>query len=130
MNIVRITLVILAGAIGVVLTEVFTMTILNVAPLDLDLTSNLFVSVVTPAVLMVHLLLSLIFWKAFEPEPMRSSMIFIASHAGLQAYELFTFNNPPADVAAYVIIIVLSGLAVTWVFRRYFWCPACARIGN
>ena len=130
MNIVRIILVILAGAIGVVLTEVFTFAILQMAPLDLDLTSSLFVSVITPAVLMVHLLLALIFWKAFEPEPMRNSLIFIASHAGLQAYELFTFNNPMGDIAAYATIIVLSGLAVTWVFRRYFWCPACARIGN
>ncbi len=130
MNIVRIILVILAGAIGVVLTEVFTFAILQMAPLDLDLTSSLFVSVITPAVLMVHLLLALIFWKAFEPEPMRNSLIFIASHAGLQAYELFTFNNPTGDIAAYATIIVLSGLAVTWVFRRYFWCPACARIGN
>lgn len=130
MNIVRIILVILAGAIGVVLTEVFTFAILQMAPLDLDLTSSLFVSVITPAVLMVHLLLALIFWKAFEPEPMRNSLIFIASHAGLQAYELFTFNNPTGDIAAYATIIVLSGLAVTWIFRRYFWCPACARIGN
>ena len=130
MKIVRIVLVILAGAIGVVLTEVVTMTILSVAPLDLDLTSSLFVSVITPAVLMVHLLLALIFWKAFEPEPMQNSLIFIASHAGLQASELYTLNNPTADITAYVTIIVLSGLAVTWVFRRYFWCPACVRIGN
>jgi hypothetical protein len=129
-NIVRIILVILAGALGVALTEVFTMTILSLAPLDLDLTSNLFVSVVIPAVLMVHLLLALIFWKAFEPEPMRTSLIFIASHASLQAYELVILNNPTADIAAYVTIIILSGLAVTWVFRRYFWCSACARIGN
>jgi hypothetical protein len=129
-NIVWIVLTIIAGAIAVVLTELFTMAILNFAPLDLDLTSNLFVSVVTPAVLMVHLLLALIFWKAFEPEPMQNSLIFVASHASLQAAELITFNNPSADVAAYVTIIVLSGLAVTWVFRRYFWCAACARIGN
>ena len=130
MSILRICLVILAGALGVVLTEVFTMTVLSLAPLDMDLTSNLLVSVIIPAVLMVHLLLALVFWKAFEPEPMRNSLFFIASHASLQAIELIGFNNPMSDVASYVAIIIASGAAVTWVFRRYFWCPACARIGN
>lgn len=130
MNIVRILLVIFAGALSVGLTELFTGVILALAPLDLDLTASLFISVVTPAVLLVHLLMSLIFWKAFEPNPVRNALIFIASHAGLQILELMTFKNPVNDVVAYVIIIVLSGLLVSWVFRHYFWCAACARIDN
>jgi len=130
MNFVRILLVIFAGALSVGFTEVFTGAILALAPLDLDLTANLFISVITPAVLLVHLLMSLVFWKAFEPNPVRNPLIYIVSHAGLQALELITFKNPISDVTTYMIIIVLSGLLVTWVFRRYFWCAACARIGS
>jgi hypothetical protein len=130
MNFVRILLVIFAGALSVGFTEVFSGVILAMAPLDLDLTASFFTSVAPAAVLLVHLLMSLVFWKAFEPNPVRNPLIFIASHASFQAAELIAFNNPLSDVAAYVIIIALSGLLVTWVFRHYFWCAACARIDN
>lgn len=128
MAIVRIFLMILAGALSVALTEVCTSLILLNAPLDLDLTANLFVSVIIPSVILVHLVIAFVFWKAFEPEPVRNPLIFIAAHAGLQSIELVAFNNPVGDVISYLIIIVLSGLLVTSVFRRYFWCPTCAQI--
>ena len=128
MAIVRIFLMIVAGALSVALTEVCTSLILLNAPLDLDLTANLFVSVILPSVLLVHLIMAFVFWKAFEPEPVRNSLIFIAAHAGLQSFELVALNNPLGDVAAYLTVIVLSGSLVTFVFRRYFWCPACAQI--
>lgn len=128
MAIVRIFLMIVAGALSVALTEVCTSLILLNAPLDLDLTANLFVSVIVPSVLLVHLIMAFVFWKAFEPEPVRNSLIFIAAHAGLQSVELVALNNPLGDVVSYLTIIVLSGSLVTFVFRRYFWCPACAQI--
>ena len=128
MNVLRIILVVLAGALSVGLTEVFGVLFLNIAPADLDLTANFFLAAALPAVVGVHLIMALLFWKAFEPNPVRNPLIFIASHAGLQSFEL-SFSNPPADVLAYVAIICVSGLIVTGVFRRYFWCDACARLG-
>ena len=125
MNALRIALTILAGLISAVLTEFLSMMILDVAPLRLDLTGHFFVSVLIPVTLGVHLTMALVFWKAFEPNPLRNPLIFIAAYAAFQAAELSTFGNPVADVARYVITIVVTGLLVSTVFRRYFWCPAC-----
>ncbi len=128
MNVLRVILVVLAGVLGVALTELVSVTVLAVAPLSMDLTASFLVSVVVPSVLAVHLLLALVFWKAFEPNPVRNPAIFVITHAGLQSFELATINNPTGDIIGYVIIILASGFAVTSVFRRYFWCDACARL--
>jgi hypothetical protein len=125
----RIVLVVIAAAISVVLTEVLTMTWLQMAPVNLDLLGNYFLSVVLPVVLFVHLAITLVFWKAFEPQPVREPAIYVCTHALLQAIGLGVFGNPPATIASYVVIILLSGFAVTGVFRRYFWCLACTRLG-
>jgi|GEM_PF-5052810 len=130
MNIVRIFLVVFAGFLSMAITEVAAGVLLSFMPLDLDLTGNIFLSVVVPAVLLTQVLMALIFWKAFEPNPIRNSVIYVLAHAGFQTVELASFGNPTADIIAYVVIICLSGALVTFVFQRYFWCPACARLGN
>jgi hypothetical protein len=129
MNVIRSLLVLLAAFLSMGLTEVFGTVILATAPLDLDLTANLFLSVVVPAVLLTQVLMAFIFWKAFEANPIRNSFIYVIAHAVFQAIELNAFFNPPADILAYVIIICSCGLLVTTVFNRYFWCAACARVG-
>lgn len=129
MNVFRSLLVLFAAVLSVGLTEVFGAMILSMAPLDLDLTGNLYLSVVIPAVLFTQVLMAFIFWKAFEANPIRNAFIYVIAHAVFQAIELTSFFNPAADVLAYVIIICSSGLLVTTVFNRYFWCAACARVG-
>ena len=88
-----------------------------------------FLSVVIPVVVFVHLAMTLVFWKAFEPQPVREPAIYVCTHALLQAIGLGVFGNPSATIASYVFIILVSGFAVTGVFRRYFWCFACTRLG-
>lgn len=123
----HIALSVLAGLVSAVLTEVLSFVAMNVAPSSIDLTGNFFVSVLIPVVLCVHVAMALLFWKAFEPNPLRNPVIFIVSHAAFQSAELVTFGNPARDIVLYVIIIVVSGALVSAVFRRYFWCPACAQ---
>jgi len=128
MNALRIALSVLAGLLSAVLTEVLSFLAMNVAPAGVDLTGNFFLSVLTPVVLCVHTGVALVFWKAFEPNPLRNPLIFIAAHAVFQVAELTTFGNPGRDILYYVVVIGLSGLLVTTVFYRYFWCPACTEV--
>lgn len=114
-----------AGLLSVALSEIFSITWMTVAPANLDLTANYFLSVVVPAVLLVHLTMTLIFWKALAPNPGRNCGIFIGTHA--IGAGLFLLNNPPADIASYVAIILLSGALVSTVFRRYIWNDPFAR---
>ncbi|MCZ6459057.1 MAG: hypothetical protein O6766_06800, partial [Gammaproteobacteria bacterium] len=105
----RTALAFIAGLLSVALSEIFSITWMTVAPANLDLTANYFMSVVVPAVLLVHLSITLIFWKALAPNPGRNCGFFIGTHAIGQGVALFLLNNPPADIASYVAIILLSG---------------------
>ena len=117
----RTALAFIAGLLSVALSEVFSITWMMVAPASLDLTASYFLSVVVPAVLLVHLSMTLIFWKVLAPNPGRNCGFFIGTHAIAQGAALFLLNNPPADIASYVAIILLSGALVSTVFRRYIW---------
>jgi len=127
MSFVRIALSIFAGLLSAVLTESLSVVAMKAAPLGMDLTGDFFVSVLIPVVLCVHVAMALVFWKAFEPNPLLNPILFVAAHAAFQSAELATFGNPMRDIGLYVAIIVASGTLVSWVFRRYFWCPACAQ---
>ncbi len=130
MNALRMVLAGFAGLVSAVLTEVGTGAWLAMAPADMDLTGNLFFAVVLPVVLVVHALMAVIFWKAFEPNPTRNPSIFVAAHLIFQMVELSNFGNPTGDLLAYATVILVSGVAVMGVFNRYIWCPTCARIGE
>ncbi len=117
----RTALAFVAGLLSVALSEIFSITWMTVAPASLDLTASYFLSVVVPAVLLVHLTMTLIFWKALAPNPGRNCGFFIGTHAIGQGSALFLLNNPPADIATYVTIILLSGALTCTVFRRYIW---------
>ena len=117
----RTALAFIAGLLSVALSEVFSITWMTVAPASLDLTASYFLSVVVPAVLLVHLSMTLIFWKVLAPNPGRNCGFFIGTHAIGQGAVLFMLNNPPADIATYVTIILLSGALTCTVFRRYIW---------
>ena len=99
---------------------------MNLAPADLDLTGSYFLSVVLPAVLFLHLVIACVLWKAFEPEPTRNPVIYVATHAVAQAAMLNLFNNPAADILTIIAIVIVSGTAVMALFRRYFWCEHCS----
>ncbi len=117
----RTALAFIAGLLSVALSEIFSMSWMTIAPANLDLTANYFLSVVVPAVLLVHLTITLIFWKVLAPNPGRNCGVFISTHAIAQGAALFLLNNPPADIATYVTIILLSGVSISTVFRRYIW---------
>ena len=123
----RTALAFIAGLLSVALSEIFSITWMTVAPANLDLTANYFLSGGVPAVLLGQLSITLIFWKALAPNPGRNCGFFIGTHAIAQGAALFVLNNPPADIASYVAIILLSGALVSTVFRRYIWNTPFAR---
>ena len=118
------SLAIIAGLLSVPLTEILTVIWLTNAPADLDMTATFFSSVVFPAVLSIHLLMMLIFWKALSRNPVRNCLLYVATHVVAQGLMLNFFGNPLRDIAIYVGIICLSGLLISAVFRRYLWTTA------
>lgn len=123
---IRIPLLILAGLLSVILMEIAGALWMRIVPTGVDLTANYFVMVVLPMALLVHFVMCLLFWKAFEPTPRLGGAVYVGTHVIAQASELTFLGNPPADVAMYCLMLLISGAITQFVFDRYFWCPQCA----
>ena len=79
-----------------------------------------------PAALLVHVLFCLVLWKFFEPSPKVGGAIYVGTHLIAQVSLLTSLSNPPADVALYGLMLLMSGGLTQFIFHRYFWCPQCA----
>lgn len=122
----RFPALILAGLLSMPLMEVFSVLWLQAAPVSLDLTANYFLMVVLPAALVLHFLMAVLLWKAFEPNPKIGGAVYLGTHIITQVTELTLLGNPLADVVSYGLVLLFSGSLILYVFDRYFWCPQCA----
>ncbi len=123
---IRYPVLILMGVLSAPLTEILSMAWLQLLPGTADLTANYFTAVVLPVVLFVHFVMALVLWKAFEPAPISGGAAYLGAHLISQGLLLNMFFNPPADIAAFLALVLASGCLMIFVFNRYFWCPHCA----
>lgn len=123
---IRYAVLLLMGVLSAPLMEVLSMLWLKLLPANADLTASYFTAVVLPVALFLHFAMALILWKAFEPEPIKGGVIYLGAHVITQGLMLNTFFNPPADIAAFLAVLLASGSLMVFVFNRYFWCPHCA----
>ena len=122
---VRIPVLILFGLLSAPLMEVLSVIWMRTAPMAMDLTANYFAMVVLPAALVLHFVIALLLWKAFEPNPKVGGAIYLGTHIATQASILTYLGNPAADVALFCLTLLGSGGLILFVFDRYFWCPHC-----
>jgi len=122
----RIPILLLAGLLSAPLMEVFSVMWMRIVPAEIDLTANYFVMVVLPMALLLHFIMALVLWKPFESRPRVGGVVYVGAHVITQATMLTLLGNPPFDVALYVLMLLISGGLIQFVFHRYFWCPACA----
>jgi hypothetical protein len=69
--------------------------------------------------------MALVGWKAFEPDPKVGGAVYLGTHLLAQTALLATLGNPVSDIAMSVLVLLVSGSLVLFVFNRYFWCPQC-----
>ena len=122
----RYAILILMGVLSAPLMEVLSMLWLQILPANADLTGSYFTAVVLPMALLLHFAMALILWKAFEPAPIKGGAVYLGTHLIAQGLMLNTFFNPPADILAFLAVLLASGCLMVFVFNRYFWCPQCA----
>ena len=123
---IRYAVLILMGALSAPLMEILSIIWLQILPANADLTASYFSAVVLPMALFLHFTMALVLWKAFEPAPVRGGAVYLGAHLITQGLMLNAFFNPPADIAAFLGILLASGCLMIFVFDRYFWCPKCA----
>ena len=125
---IRFPVLVVAGLLSAVLMDLGSIGWMRLMPPGLDLTANYFLMVVLPVALVLHFAMALLLWKAFEPSPGSSSVVYLGTHLVAQAALLKVFLNPLNDILIYLLVILASGAVVLFVFNRYFWCPTCAAV--
>lgn len=123
---IRYPILIFAGLLSAPLMEIISMIWMQIMPLTADLTANYFATVVLPVALLLHFLMALALWKAFEPAPRSGGVTYLGCHVAAQVAMLSYFHNPVADIALFALMLMISGGLMLFVFNRYFWCPLCA----
>jgi len=125
---IRFPVLILAGILSAPLMDLGSVAWMRILPAGFDLTANYFLMVVLPVALVLHFAVALLLWKAFEPSPGVSGIVYVGTHLTAQAVMLTLFLNPIHDILIYLLVILASGTVVLFVFNRYFWCPTCAAV--
>jgi len=123
---IRYPILIFAGLLSAPLLEIASIIWMQIMPQSADLTANYFPTVVLPVALLLHFIMALVLWKAFEPAPKSGGATYLGCHVVTQIIMLNYFHNPAADIAMFVLMLLISGGLVLFVFNRYFWCPQCA----
>ena len=121
MKILGIAGVVVAGLISPILTDIGTVIWLGIISPYVDATGNYWLFTVAPVVFDVMVLQCLVLWKAYKANLMRTAAIYLGVYAAMEVFWLNRIFNPSADIATYVLIILVVGAAVIAAFNHFFW---------
>lgn len=99
----KIALVVLAAILSVVFSEVGLFIWLRASSRWMDITGSFFLRGVLPVELIVVTLQTLALWKIYRSAPLRYGLIYGGTYALLHCVFLQRLNNPPADLARYLV---------------------------
>ena len=111
----------LVGVLGVLPTEVLSIAWLTLLQEHVEVTANLFVLVPAPVVAVMIALQALILSRLYRARPLRLAAVYLGVYALTYAAWLTRLFNPPADVARYVVVILIVGSLVMALFARFAW---------
>ncbi len=112
--------VVLVGVLGVLPTELVSIAWLTRLQANVEVTANLFV-LVSPVIAVVIALQALILSRLYRARPLRLAAVYLGVYALTYAAWLTRLFNPPADVARYVVVILIVGSLVMALFARFAW---------
>ena len=116
-----IILLVVMGLASVVGSEMLSIVALTGAPSQFDLTNDFFITLVLPSVAIVVALNALILWKVFSQRTGPRIAIYTATYTLAYASLLSTMNNPLADIATYLAIVLVTAPFVLGAFYLLFW---------
>lgn len=99
-------IVILVAVISVGVSEITLITWLSMTPMEV--TANIFWTGILPAELLTVGIATLVLMAVFKHNPTVYLPIYAFVFAGLHAYELNSFFNPPQDILLYMIAIAIA----------------------
>ena len=120
----RYLAVVIIALLSPVLTDVFTMLWLTLSASWFDAADAHWLGVAVPVIADVLILQALVLWTVYRRDPWRIGALYLAVFCFAQALYLTSFHYPLGDIARYLLIIVMLGVVVIALFRRFAWRPA------
>lgn len=115
MPFVSILLLILAGLVSTVLTDVLAVTLMSAWPADIDATGNYFLYNVLPASIVVGVLVGLVFGRVMRRVSFAVGLVYVGVYVASQFALLSELLNPMADRLNYLAIsLAVSLLVIIW----------------
>ena len=118
---VQVAAVALVAIVSVLPTEIASIAWIGALQNQADVTANLFVLVSAPAIAAMIALQALVLSRVYGRQPLRNAAVFLAVHAATYVYWLSRLYNPPADLASYAAVILVTGGIVMALFARFVW---------
>lgn len=119
----KTVLVVVAGLLATLATEMTVAAILGYAPASWPVIERYWLLAALPAIVAVVLLFALLLWRIFRRGLTRDPVLFTAAFMAGLTIELTVFNNPPETVAAYLAIAFAVCLILLGSAWRWFWRP-------
>lgn len=116
-----IAVVVAVAVLGVLPTELLSIIWIGLLQSHAEVTASLFMLVPTPIVAGMVAIQALLLARIYRPSPLLLPAIYIGVFAAVYAFWLSRLFNPPADIARYVLVILLVGSAVFGIIGRVYW---------
>ncbi len=117
----KMTACIVLGLVSVIATEYLVIASLPKLDAAIDISANLFLTLVPAVILVVAIVAALVLFKVFASNPRRYVTAFIITWMIAHALALQLMGNPPADIVQYLLTIALVGGAVLAAGYALFW---------
>ena len=116
-----IALVAALALLAVIPTELVSIAWIGVLQRHVEVTANLFILIPAPIVAAVIAIQALALARVYRARPLLLASVHLGVFAAAYAFWLSRLFNPPADIARYVVVILLVGSAVFGLAWHFVW---------
>lgn len=116
-----VAVIVAVAVLGVLPTEILSIIWIAVLQRYAEVTAHLFVLVSAPIVAGMVAIQAFMLARIYRPLPILLPAVYLGVFAAAYAFWLSRLFNPPADIARYVLVILLVGSVVLGLVGRFAW---------
>ena len=116
-----VVLIAVVALLGVFLTEFVSIAWITLLQNHADVTANLFILIPAPVVALMVAIQAVMLARVYRTRPLMLVCVYLGVFAALYALWLDLLFNPPADIARYVLTILIAGSIAFGLVWRFVW---------
>ena len=118
---VKVVIVALVAAFGVLPTEVLGFLWMTLLRDHLDVTAYLFFLVTGPVVAAMTTIQAFVLSRIYRARPVLLAAVYVGIYAATYVFWLSRIFNPPGDLVRYAAVVLIVGGIVMALFPRFAW---------